>query len=200
MPIPPDATNDVPIMTTERLELSFGTPEDASVLFPYVSGDAGRAVTDFLLWDGPAGPEDLTGFFSKHATGTYAESGFHWLLRDRTGDITGTAGEAMGSIGIRTTDAPDSCDLGYWIAEPFWGRGLMAEAISAVVATAFEHWRLDRVGADVFTTNDRSIKLLEKLGFLHVGSMPAYNIKRGCPVDGLHFELRRLPAPADPNL
>lgn len=187
MAIPADATNDTPVMTTQRLELSFGTPADAEVLFPYVHGDDGREVTDFLIWDGPAEPPEIASFFEVHSTGTFAEDGFHWLLRDRDGSLTGTAGEAIGAIGMRTTDDPTTCDIGYWLAPPFWGKGLMAEAIAAVVDRAFDHWGFAAVAADVFSTNDRSIGLLEKLGFERAGAMPAYNIKRGCPVDGVHF-------------
>ena len=178
-------------MATERLELSFGRPEDADVLFPYLHGEPGRPVTDFLLWDGPEVPTDLSSYFEHHSTGTFNEQGFHWLLRDRTGELTGSVGEAMGAIGLRSTDDPDIGDIGYWIAERFWGQGLMAEAITAVTELAFRHWDLHAMAADVFTSNERSARLLRKLGFVQEGEMPAYNIKRGCPVDGLHFVLRR---------
>jgi RimJ/RimL family protein N-acetyltransferase len=190
VPLAPDATNDSPQLLTARLELSFGTAADAAVLFPYVHGEEGRVVTDYLIWDGPEAPEELARFFELHATGTFADNGFHWLLRDREGSLTGNPGEAIGAIGMRATDDPDMCDIGYWLAQPFWGKGLMAEAIAAVVERAFDHWGFGAVGADVFSTNRQSVRLLEKLGFVADGAMPDYNIKRGCPVDGLHFVLR----------
>ncbi len=46
MPIAGDARNEYPPMITPRLELSFGTPDDAEVLFPFVHGKEGRLVTD----------------------------------------------------------------------------------------------------------------------------------------------------------
>lgn len=190
MAVSPDAVNDTPLITTERLELSFGKPQDVDVIFPYVHGEPGRVVTDLLVWDGPAEPGEAVAFFELHHSGTFGENGFHWLLRDRTGAITGTVGEAMGSIGVRPTDDPDACDIGYWLGAPFWGMGLMAEAIAAIAVHCFEHLGFSVVAADVFSTNARSSRLLEKLGFERVGEMPGYNIKRGCPVDGLHYELR----------
>ncbi len=185
-----DATNDTPVFTTERLELSFGKPQDADVLFPYVHGEPGRLVTDTLVWNGPVDREDAVRFFELHALGTFGENGFHWLLRDRTGEITGTVGEAMGSIGVRPTDDQEVCDIGYWLGAPFWGKGIMAEAIAAIASHCFDHLGFTVVAADVFSTNARSARLLERLGFEQAGEMPAYNIKRGCPVDGLHYVLR----------
>ncbi len=49
-------------------------------------------VTDTLLWDGPETVEDIARFFRNHTTGTFEPHGFHWLLRDRTGEITGKEG------------------------------------------------------------------------------------------------------------
>jgi len=193
MAIAADAINDTPVLVTPRLELSFGTAADADVIFPYVHGEAGRAVTDTLIWDGPEAPTELTAFFELHRTGTFAANGFHWLVRDRDGSLTGTTGHAIGAIGMRSTDDPDMCDIGYWLIPPLWGRGLMAEAIAVVVERAFGHWGFEAVGADVFSTNERSAALLLKLGFVRDGLMPDYNIKRGCPVDGVHYVLRRHP-------
>lgn len=66
----PDSTNDT-ILKTPRLELSFGTDEDAEELYPYVHGEPGRAVTDNLLWDGPETVDDIAEFFRKHTIGTF---------------------------------------------------------------------------------------------------------------------------------
>ncbi len=89
-------------------------------------GDTGRLVTDNLLWDGPDGVEDMSGFFALHQTENFAEHGFHWLLRDRVGNLTGTPGQPVGSIGLEQGDG-DECEIGYWLAPPYWGQGLMAE-------------------------------------------------------------------------
>ena len=185
-----DATNATPRMITARLELSFGSDEDAATLFPYVHGDPGRAVTDTLLWDGPARVEDISSFFRNHATGTWAVEGFHWVLRDRDGTLSGTAGTAIGSIGIRVGVADDECDIGYWLAPPFWGQGLMPEAIAAVARHAFD-LGFCAVGADVFSFNQRGQRLLEKLGFQRIAELPAYVTKRGKPIDGVRFRVTR---------
>lgn len=190
MPIDPSATNPFSSITTERLELSFGDESDAHELFPHLHGAAGRAVTDTILWDGPASPDELAGYFSHHATGTFGDHGFHWLLRDRTGDLTGEAGRPIGSIGLRSTDRPDVADFGYWLAPEWWGMGLMSEALGALIALAFDHWRYRAVEAEVFDHNAAGRALVGKLGFEPVESKTV--TKRGREVPET---LYRLEAP-----
>lgn len=185
----PDARNDTPQLLTARLELSFGRREDAEVLFPFVHGEAGRAVTDTLLWDGPETPEDIGGYFQEHANSTFEPDGFNWVIRDRDGSITGEPGRALGSIGIRPAGRRGEADIGYWIGPPYWNRGLMTEAVGTLVRHAFEHWGCTRVAADAFAVNTASQRLLEKLGFRKVAELPGYVVKRGEPVDGYRYDI-----------
>ena len=186
MPIAPDARNEFPPMETPRLELSFGNSEDAGVLFPYVHGEEGRLVTDTLLWNGPDVVDDLTSFFGLHETGTFAEDGFRWLLRDRTGEMTGKQGRAMGTIGLEPGEQQDECEIGYWLAPPYWGQGLMAEAIVAVSRLAFKAG-YRTVEADVYVHNTRGRGLVEKLGFRQDKLIENYVVKRGVPTDAYRY-------------
>jgi ribosomal-protein-alanine N-acetyltransferase len=186
MPIAPDARNEFPPMETPRLELSFGNSEDAAVLFPYVHGEEGRLVTDTLLWNGPDVVDDLTSFFGLHETGTFAEDGFHWMLRDHTGELTGKQGRAMGTIGLEPGEQQDECEIGYWLALPYWGQGLMAEAIVAVSRLAFEAG-YRTVEADVYVHNTRGRGLVEKLGFRQDKLIENYVTKRGVPTDAYRY-------------
>jgi RimJ/RimL family protein N-acetyltransferase len=56
-------------------------------------------------------------------------------------------------------------ELGYWLGEPWWGRGLMSEAAKAVCDAAFATRRIDRIIARALPTNLASQRVLEKLGF-----------------------------------
>ncbi len=187
---PPDARNAT-TLATRRLELSFGTPADAALLFPYVHGEAGRAVTDTLLWDGPAGVDEIAAFFRLHTEGTWVPHGFHWLLRDRTGALAGYAGAPLGSIGVRPTDVPHRCDVGYWLAPPLWGRGLMTEALGAVCAHAFDALDMAKVEATVFPENTRGLALPPRVGFRREGLLRAHCVKRGRLQDVVLFGLLR---------
>ena len=173
-------------METPRLELSHGNSDDAAVLFPYVHSEEGRLVTDTLLWNGPDVVDDLTEFFGLSETGTFAEDGFHWLLRDRTGELTGQRGKAMGTIGLEPGEQEDGCEIGYWLAPPYWGRGLMAEAIVAVSRLAFQAG-YRTVEADVYVQNTRGQGLVEKLGFRQDKLIENYVVKRGVPTDAYRY-------------
>ena len=178
----PDATNETPLFT-DRLELSFGTDRDAEILFPFVHGDPGRAVTDFLLWDGPDTVEDIAKFFRRHTTGTFVPHGFHWLIRDRTGGLTDDAGTPLGSLGVNQKGPVGRCEVGYWLAPPYWGQGLMSEALWAVVRHGFDHLGIAKLEADVFVENHASIALLERIGFKREGTVRRVHRKRGRWVD-----------------
>ncbi len=130
----------------------------------------------------------MTSFFNLRETGTFAEDGFHWVLRDRTGELSGTEGTAMGSIGFKPGKQNDECEIGYWLTPPYWGQGLMAEAISAVIRLAFsEGYRI--VHACVYVQNVRNQKLLKRLGFHKDGLMENYVVNRDVPTDALLYVL-----------
>jgi RimJ/RimL family protein N-acetyltransferase len=60
-------------------------------------------------------------------------------------------------------------ELGYILARPAWGQGLMHEALTALVSYAFQDLGLRRLEADIDPRNDRSARSLERLGFLREG-------------------------------
>lgn len=187
----PDSVNDTPLIETDRLALSFGTEADVGVLFPHVHGDAGRAVTDMLLWDGPRQADELREYFRLHADGMFGEHGFNWNLRDRTGALTGTAGQAIGAIGLRPGPDAGTGDIGYWLAPAYWGLGLAGEAILAVTDHAFSHLGLGALVAEVFPHNERGLRLVEKLGFVTEGVRRRAVVKRGVTCDLVRYRLVR---------
>ena len=81
---------------------------------------------------------------------------------------------AIGAIGLKfgdnadLADADDEAELGYWIGTPFWGQGLIPEAVNAILAHAFENLGLARVWAGYYEGNDRSRRVQEKCGFHHL--------------------------------
>ena len=70
-------------------------------------------------------------------------------------------------------------ELGYWIAEPFWGQGLAVEACRAVVTHAFRQVQPERMQARVIAGNDASRRVLEKLGFHYEGTLRAALVSPG---------------------
>ena len=76
-------------------------------------------------------------------------------------------GECVGAIDF--VPQPDvyrkSADFGYWLGEPFWGRGIMTEATRRVVAYVFRNFDIVRLYAGIFDWNPASMRVLEKAGF-----------------------------------
>ena len=58
-----------------------------------------------------------------------------------------------------------SAEIGYWLAEPYWGRGIATDAVREMCRIAFDQYRLARVFAAVYSYNKSSCKVLEKSGF-----------------------------------
>ena len=82
-------------------------------------------------------------------------------------------GKAAGSIGVFLQDDvyEKSAELGYWLAEEHWGKGVMTEAVRQICREAFNRFDLLRVFAEPFADNQGSRRVLEKAGFSCEGAM-----------------------------
>lgn len=82
-------------------------------------------------------------------------------------------GKAFGSIGIfKKGDVYEkSAELGYWLAEEYWGKGIMTEAVKRICREAFEKFDITRIFAEPFDYNTGSRRVLEKAGFTYEGTM-----------------------------
>jgi ribosomal-protein-alanine N-acetyltransferase len=67
--------------------------------------------------------------------------------------------------------------LGYDLARSHWGQGIATEAVRAVLRFGFEQWNLNRIEAITVVDNDRSIRLLERLGFHREGVRRGYSLE-----------------------
>ena len=76
-------------------------------------------------------------------------------------------GEVVGGIGIlvQTDIYRKNAELGYWLAEPFWGKGIISQIIPMIVSEAFDTMNINRIFAKPFHTNFASHRVLEKSGF-----------------------------------
>jgi RimJ/RimL family protein N-acetyltransferase len=95
-------------------------------------------------------------------------------------------------IGVMTLEDFDGVpQLGYWLAEPWWGKGFATEAGAAVLAHAFETRDIDRVASGVFKDNPASLNVQKKLGFKLAGNGSLWSPARGEMVDDFKTELTR---------
>lgn len=123
---------------------------------------------------------DLAGveaMISRQLEGYASSTSCRWGLADRSDRLIGTCGFSNWSL-------PHAhAELVYDLAPAFWRRGLMGGAVRRVMAWAFDTARFNRVHAFVMTSNTRSMRLLESLGFQREGTLQQYRIARGVARD-----------------
>jgi ribosomal-protein-alanine N-acetyltransferase len=97
--------------------------------------------------------------------------------------------EAVGSIGfvLRQDVERVSAEIGYWLAEPFWGRGITSDALSAVTAYAVQTHQLTRIFAVPFAWNAASCRVLEKAGYVLEARLRRSAIKNGTMTDQFQY-------------
>jgi [ribosomal protein S5]-alanine N-acetyltransferase len=105
-------------------------------------------------------------------------------------------GEAVGGVGLflQVDVERYSAEIGYWIGEAFWGRGLATAVVRAFTDYAFETFELCRIYANVFEWNPASCRVLEKAGYVLEGRLRSSAVKDGFVLDGfLYAKVREFP-------
>ncbi len=102
--------------------------------------------------------------------------------------------ELVGGIGIELGEDVHhrSGEIGFWLGEPFWGRGIVTRALRAFTPWAFERYDLLRIWAGVFDSNPASARVLEKAGYTLEGRHRAAVMKDGRALDELIYARLRF--------
>ena len=98
-------------------------------------------------------------------------------------------GEAVGSVGfvLRHDVERVSAEIGYWLGEPFWGRGIATDALMAATDYAITTHALTRIYALPFAWNVASCRVLEKAGYALEGRLRRSAIKNGVITDQMQY-------------
>lgn len=94
-------------------------------------------------------------------------------------------GKVIGSIGaFRQTNVHNkTAELGYYIAEEYWGKGIMTEAVKQLCDYVFSRTDIIRIYAEPFSYNIGSCRVLEKAGFRYEGTLRSNALKNGNVLD-----------------
>jgi len=97
-------------------------------------------------------------------------------------------GKAIGGIGIvlQTDVERISAEIGYWLGEKYWNKGIVTEAVKQMLDYAFANFPLQKIFAPIFDFNISSQKVLEKAGFEREAILKQGAIKNGKIID-LHY-------------
>ena len=101
----------------------------------------------------------------------------HWAI-----DVDGVA---VGGIGVDLGKGmfAKTAEFGYWIGEPYWGRGIATAAVARMAPYALEHFGLARLESPVFEWNPASMRVLERCGFQREGVLRRSIVKDGELID-----------------
>jgi len=148
--------SEVPILVTERLRLRALTVDDAEALFPTLS-DA-----DLMTWWSSAPHQTIDETRAYFTPRVDRDNWRCWAITLAGGDI------AIGWVAAGEKRQGGVTEIGYLLARDHWGRGIAAEAVSAVIDRLFAEGQR-RVFADTDPENAASLALLERLGFTREG-------------------------------
>lgn len=159
----PKASPRFPVLSTKRLTLRAAASKDVAAFHALLSIPE---VTRFNNW--PDAPDktrverSLRWMAKVHASG----KGCAWII-----EVTGSKALA-GAIRFNSFEKKWRCgEIGYELHPNYWGKGLMTEAVRAVVACGHETFRLNRIDAWTLPGNAASDRVLEKSGFRHEGTL-----------------------------
>ena len=154
------------VIETARLQLTPPVLEDAEEIFASYARDP--EVTRYLVWQPHESIEPTRDFVLRCMAVRALEVAYPWVIR-RKGDA-----RLLGMIEIRLDGY--RADLGYVLARPYWGQGIMTEAVRAVVDWAIGEPEIHRVWAVCDVDNKASARVLEKAGMELEGVLRRWSI------------------------
>jgi ribosomal-protein-alanine N-acetyltransferase len=158
------------IVRGPRLTLRYARPDDASALY-----ELGRDpdVSRFFSWGPYTEPAQASAFIElmaeQRATGERLEF-----------VITGEDDQPIGITGLSEFSERDRrAVVGTWLGRPYWGTGANQESKALVLSVGFRSLELQRISAYAHPENERSVRALERLGFVAEGTLVAWHLHGG---------------------
>lgn len=173
------------VLETERLLLRPWSASDAEACFPYTSDPR---IGPAAGWPAHTSVEECRGIILDvlAVPETYA------VVWKESGALVGCIALKIGKA-THLTERADECELGYWVGAPWWGRGIMPEAVRALLRRAFETLGFQKVWCAYYDGNGKSKRVQEKCGFrfertVEDMDVPLLREKRRCHVNALTRE------------
>jgi RimJ/RimL family protein N-acetyltransferase len=160
-----------PTLETERLRLSALKATDISTIVQLANNVNIARYTRNLPY--PYFEKDAIFWLNLAHQGIQGGSKLVVAIRDKASD------EFMGGTGLHINERHHRAELGYWIGEPFWGKGYVTEAAKAMIDYAFDKLNLNRVQAHHMKENVGSGRVMQKAGLLYEGEMVEHEFKSG---------------------
>ena len=146
------------MLKIQRLILRKWTESDAESLFEYAKNPE---VGPIAGWPPHKSVEESKDIIKNVLNGAEC-----YALCEKENNIAIGAVELKLNGHTDITEHDDECELGYWLAQPFWGRGYMPEAAGELLRRAFEDLGMTTVWCGYYDGNAKSKRVQEKLGFV----------------------------------
>ena len=100
-------------------------------------------------------------------------------------------GQAVGGIGVvpQTDVSRITIEIGYWLGERYWNRGIMTNAVKQMVEYTFKNFSVTKIFALIFDYNSASMRVLEKAGFVREAILKKSAIKNNQTIDLYYYGL-----------
>ena len=158
-----EVLKDLPTLETERLILRKMVLNDAEAVFAYASNSE---VSRYTLWETHRSIEDSRAFL-EFATQKYENGG-----EPDWGIVYRGNGCLVGACGLVNWEAEHArAEVGFVLSREYWGRGLISEAVRAILRFGFERMNLNRIEARCIAENAASARVMEKAGMVYEGTL-----------------------------
>jgi RimJ/RimL family protein N-acetyltransferase len=163
--------HSLPVLMGRRVLLREVREDDAELVFQYTRDPE---VTRFLAFESPEAIEETELFIVRASEFRLQDREYVFAIADVATD------RPLGITALRHIDPlMSTAQIGTWVARPYWGRGINAEAKELVLDYAFGPLRLHRIEARILPENQRSCRAFEKLGAVCEGTLRESFAKRG---------------------
>lgn len=160
-----------PRLETERLLLRALTPDDAVAVFAYA---ADPEVARYMVWEAHRSMKDAEAFLDLTMARYESGGAPDWaIVYKGDGRLVGTAG----FVGWEREHA--RAEAGYVLNRVYWGRGLAAEALRAMISFGFARMSLNRIEARCLAENTASARVMEKAGMAYEGTLRQREFLKG---------------------
>ena len=158
----------MPTLRTERLVLRPFVPEDAPTV-QRLAGNRDVAATTLNI-PHPYPDGEAESWIGTHAD-AWSEKRFLILA------VTTEAEGLVGAVTLELEEENRRGELGYWIGQPYWGRGYATEASRELIRYAFAQLGLNKIGAHYLGSNPASGRVMEKLGMRREGVLRQHIVR-----------------------
>jgi RimJ/RimL family protein N-acetyltransferase len=172
-----------PLIETPRLQIRLVTEADLPALLTFNGDDEVTRYLPYTTWQNM---NDAWAWYARMMGLQEAGGTLQFVVVDKQ------SAQAAGTcLLFRHDEASARAELGYVLARTQWGRGVMREALAALIDHAFTHIALRRLEAEIDPRNTASVALLQRLGFTREGLLRQRWSTKGELIDSALYGLLR---------